>query len=379
MTHGAPSLPQRDLCVLLTPRAPGGHEAALLAWLADAVRDLGLRPLIVAPSVLLQQACAAAGLAPWLHPAPAQAGQGDWSRVQLLQVLARCSRQQPLLLAPGVLHADAWLLAAAVLLRRRVWVYVPMAGTAQQMHYRAGWLRDQLLAPWLGRVEAWITLDERQAALLHRCWRLAAPVHLLPNVARLPAVAPTPPAAAADGRLRVAWVGRFDLHQKGLDWLIGLLRSDPAWARLVSWSFQGRGPGEAALQALAQALGPQRVQVHAHAPIDRALARSDVLLLASRYEGQPLVALEATARGWPVVATSASGVASLLPAASIFEFGDAAGLQRALEHLRAPAARQAAVAHAQRRLRTLHSEQRRAGALQTLVQALRGPPAPYGL
>jgi glycosyltransferase involved in cell wall biosynthesis len=104
------------------------------------------------------------------------------------------------------------------------------------------------------------------------------------------------------------------------------------------------------LQTLASALGPHRVEVQPFAPLEHALARVDLLLLPSRFEGLPLVALEATARGWPVVASDRAGLAELLPASSVYPFGDRAGLKAALASLRTPSARRGAVAQARARL-----------------------------
>lgn len=356
-----------ELGVLLPPRALGGHEAALLGWLADAVRLHGLRPHIVAPDAGLADACRAAGLGDWLAPGL----PGTRPRAALLQVLRRWPAGVPVLLAPGVLHSQAWLLAAAVALGLQVWVYVPMAYSARRMGYRHAALRDHLLAPWLRQVRLWITVDHRQCRWLHRHWGLPAPVLVLPNLPRL-ALQPAPSLQrAADARLRVAWVGRFDPWQKGLDWLASLLQDAPHWHQHYRWRFQGRGPGELALQALASSLGPQHVQVHPHAPIQQALADSDVLLLPSRYEGLPLVALEATALGWPVVASRQAGLAALLPPDALFDFGDPAGLDRALSRMRCPAARAQAVAHAQGRLARQHAPQCYRPALQALVHHLR--------
>lgn len=354
-----------DLCVLLTPRDIGGHEVALLGWLADAVQREGLRPLIFAPTPALVRACEDRGLAAWLWRR-----SGGGSARSLLSTLCAWPGRRPLLLAPGVLHAQAWLLAAALALQRQVWVYTPMTHSAVQMGYRAGRLRDLLLSPWLRRVASWIALDADQALVLRDRWRTRAPVHLLPNLARVAGQAPMPPPPAADGRLRVAFVGRFEPWQKGLDWLISLLRHDGRWDAAFHWRFQGRGPATPALLELASALGPQRVEVCDHAPLDDALAASDVLLLPSRYEGLPLVALEATARGWPVVASRSSGLATLLPASSLFDVGDGHGLAAALESLRTPAARAGAVAHARSRLNLPGLEQRYGNALRHLVLAL---------
>lgn len=362
----SPPEPDHTLCVLLTPREPGGHETALLGWLADAVQQAGLRPAVVAPTPALRQACEDHGLGRWLLPeTPGQA-----TRRGLLRLLQAWPAQRPLLLAPGVLHAQAWLLAAAVLLRRQVWVYTPMTHSAVQMGYRAGALRDRLLAPWLRHVDSWITIDAQQALALRQHWQVQAPVHVLPNLARVAGTAaPTPP-PAADGRLRVAFVGRFEAWQKGLDWLAALLRHDATLRSSCHWQFQGRGPGALALLELASALGPQHVTVRAHAPLDTALAGCDLLLLPSRYEGLPLVALEATLRGWPVVASRSAGLAALLPASSLFDFGDAVGLARALDTLRRADARAGAVAHARARLNAPGLEARYRRALHSLVRTL---------
>jgi glycosyltransferase involved in cell wall biosynthesis len=363
-----------EVCVLLTPRAVGGHETALFGWLADATREQSLRPAIVAPTPALLRACASHGLARWLHPTRGPLGLSSDSalaRLQVLRALRQWPTGRPLLLAPGVLHADAWLLAAAVLLRHEVWVYVPMTYTAQHMGYRAGAWRDHLLAPWVKRVAGWITINQQQAARLSSHWQVQAPVLALPNRARLARLGVQPPSPSADGRLRVAFVGRYDLKQKGLDWLIEMIRQHPAWRRLMRWHFQGRGPGDMALLELASELGPHHVMVNRHAPLNDALAVNDVLLLCSRFEGLPLVALEAVSRGWPVVASHACGLQDILPARSQFDFGDVQGMSKALASVRTPQARAQAAAYANARLLTTHTEAAYRTALRSVTARLK--------
>jgi glycosyltransferase involved in cell wall biosynthesis len=360
-----------ELDVLLTPRLPGGHEKALLGWLADAVSWEGLRPRLVLPAGALADDARAAGLGGWLDR-----GEPVRDARHALGHVAGGARERALLLAPGVLHHQAWLTAAAVLLRRRVWLYVPNAHSAERMGYRSGRWRDALLARWLKRVHGFITVSEPHAAQLRGFWGVTAPVIALPNRVRVQGASSPLPAPAHDGRLRVVFAGRFDLHGKGLDWLAQALRGERTLTERCSWHFQGRGPGEAALHALAAELGPHRVQLHGYAPIEAALARADVLLLCSRYEGLPLVALEAIAHGWPVVASRQSELVSLLPPRSTFEFGDLQGLQSALGSLAEPKARRAAVDHARSRLLALLPERRYHGARAAVVKALRaGGPA----
>ncbi len=359
-----------DLHVLLPARELGGHEVALVGWLADAAAHHGLRPRIVASAAAVRRACEQAGLAACLQPGHHPAST---DRLALMRQLARWRRGPPLLLAPGVLHANAWLLAAALLLRHRVWVYVPMAYSAQHMGFRAAAWRDGVLAPLLRQVQGWITLDEQQAEWLRKFWGLQTPVLCLPNVMRpspdytFSTLAPQP----TSGRLRVAFVGRFDLHQKGLDWLADLLQHDHSWFDNFSWLFQGQGAGQQALAELASAAGPQHVQLHGHAPIAQALAHSDVLLLPSRFEGVPLVALEATAFGVPVVASQETGLGRWLPTSALFSFGHAAGLRAALAHLRDSAARAQAVAHTRAQWARSAAANPYPSALASLIRALR--------
>lgn len=358
------------LQVLLTPRAFGGHEKALFGWLADAWQMCestsapSLR--IAVPGGRLLAAARDAGVPPAaLQPLPPAC-----DRRMVLRCLTRWPRRLPLLLAPGVLHAQAWLLGAALALGHRPWLYVPMAYTAAEMGYRGARARDALLAPLLRAAAGFVTIDGHQAGLLRERWRVRRPVHVLPNQIRLDgAQPPAPPGVDPEGRLRVAFVGRFDVAMKGLDWLEAQLRAGVPGLAECRWWFQGEGAGAPRLEALARDLGAERVTVTPFAPLAAALARNDVLLLASRYEGHPLVALEATALGWPVVATHEARLAGLLPAGSVYAFGDTAGLAAALARLRLPAAREAAVAHARARLAGLIDAHAYRSALRALLAA----------
>jgi len=135
-------------------------------------------------------------------------------------------------------------------------------------------------------------VDARRVALL------ANPV----EEARLRAASPV--RAPGPGRRFVA-AGRL-ARQKGFDRLIRLFGSLPGEDRLT---ILGTGPDAAALAALAESLGlADRVALPGFVAEPAGwFAGADAVLVASRWEGMPNVALEALACGTHVIATPESG------------------------------------------------------------------------
>ncbi|ADB73144.1 glycosyltransferase [Geodermatophilus obscurus] len=149
---------------------------------------------------------------------------------------------------------------------------------------------------------------------------------------------PTPrgsplPVAAPPGRLVVGAVGRLD-RQKGFDVLMRAIADLPA-AHLV---LIGDGPEWEALEALATDLGLKgRVTMAGWSDEAPTLMRSfDVLAVPSRWEGLPLVVLEAMLGGVPVVATPVGGIPDAVrheETGLLVEVEDPAGLAAALNRL----------------------------------------------
>jgi glycosyltransferase involved in cell wall biosynthesis len=129
---------------------------------------------------------------------------------------------------------------------------------------------------------------------------------------------PAPRAPQPNDILRIAFLGRIAAHKRPLE----LIEALPAWnagtpvapARLDLYG--GDYDGESArLRARIDELGlADSVRLHgaySTADLDRIFAQTDLVVLPSRYEGLPLVLVEAMQRGVPVVATSAGGTAEL--------------------------------------------------------------------
>jgi glycosyltransferase involved in cell wall biosynthesis len=117
-------------------------------------------------------------------------------------------------------------------------------------------------------------------------------------------VKPEPRKPNQDGSLRIAWIGRLEA-QKDPELALRVIAAmdDP-----VHLTMLGEGALHASLQQKISALGLRdRVTLAGHVPeIESHLARADALLITSRYEGGPAVAVEALAQGVPVVSTDCS-------------------------------------------------------------------------
>lgn len=137
---------------------------------------------------------------------------------------------------------------------------------------------------------------------------------LLPNAYE----PPDPPLSRAEARRTlgldpeatvVGWIGRMS-HEKGVDVFVdAAVRSDDAdWC----WLAIGDGPDRSAALAASAPLGRRAVLPGLVPNAGRSIRACDVLVLSSRTEGTPIVALEAMAAGVPVVATAVGGVPDLL-------------------------------------------------------------------
>ncbi len=144
-----------------------------------------------------------------------------------------------------------------------------------------------------------------------------ARVRVVPNGAELPDEDAEQPAARrvreqlGAGALRPLWVcaGRLE-HQKGQDVLLDALAEVRRRGLEFVAALAGEGSLRGALEQRARSLGIEANvrflgQVEDLGPL---LTAADAVVLPSRWEGMPLVLLEALARARPVVASAVGGV-----------------------------------------------------------------------
>jgi len=117
----------------------------------------------------------------------------------------------------------------------------------------------------------------------------------------------------AGAELALACVARLDVVSKSHDVLLQTLAL-PKWrSRSVRLSLVGAGPHERILRRMAATLRLSNVEFCGHGDdIERVWAQHHALVLASRFEGMPLVVVEAMLCGRPCIATDVGGNRELI-------------------------------------------------------------------
>lgn len=115
-----------------------------------------------------------------------------------------------------------------------------------------------------------------------------------------------------DGWWRIACVARLDQAAKGQELLLQVL-ARPEWRdRPIELNFFGEGRHELALRRLAGMFQLKQVHFRGHVSDVKAIwEQNHLLVLPSRYEGLPLVLVEAMWCGRPAVVTDVAGNAEL--------------------------------------------------------------------
>ena len=354
----------RRLAVLQDSPDFGGHERMFLEWLpglldSDTVGQVHVRcPAVNTRFLAALQSAAHPKLT--VHPGAYAKGPGEPFAAPLRLAYGRdtaafiraCGADLVLLLQGRIENLATpllWLPRSLELVN-----YLPMAHSDVEMGKPApvAAVTDRVKRLYYRRPNRTIVVSRAVAAQVRRAGA-SGPIQVVENV---------PPLAGGDSdgldraearralRLpdsdRIAlFMGRFDARQKGLD---RLLRDVGAAAqRLSGWRFLfvGQGPAEAELRAVLDASVAGEVVGWTDRP-GRYLAASDVLLLPSRFEGVPLVMLEALQQGLPVLASEIDVFREYLPAANLRDFERPVDLASALRSVTEPAARAAFAAHA---------------------------------
>jgi glycosyltransferase involved in cell wall biosynthesis len=236
--------------------------------------------------------------------------------------------------AEGCLLAQPACTTAARLLGVPLVVYTPLLNTATSMGFRTGKIRDWLVRnAYANLPDAWITITPQQAQSFAAWADVRRPILTLSNTVSESIERATLNRTVPDaGPLRVVVLGRIEAHQKGLDLLVNYLCDTPALVGQVRVTLVGEGSFREEIEARLRSSAVLRelLELQSWSDTLETFQRHDVVLIPSRFEGVPLVMLEAMAVGVPVVASDMPGTRPYLGGDCLFPVGD---LKRAFEQI----------------------------------------------
>ncbi len=312
----------------------GGHEVMLLRWLQELYAQDRVCAMLLARA---QSKLFAQGSA-YAHTIALPMNVGSQSSRNIFKIFTAMMRDMRtfvsaykrvrptlVIVAEGCLLAQATFTVMSWLLRGKTIIYVPLVEPAKNMGFASGPLRDWLVRHLYRHLPtAWLTLSPPLATQLAAWTGIKQPVYVLPNALSSQIERVSGTNSIAHRPLRVLVLGRLDAHQKNLDSLLGYLAQRPQLGQEMCISLVGEGPFGPQMKQFLEARPTlaRWVVLKPWADTIEVMTQHDVLLLVSRYEGVPLVVLEAMALGLPVATTDLPGVRDLIAAECRFDFND---------------------------------------------------------
>ena len=204
--------------------------------------------------------------------------------------------------------------------------YIPVPHSNAEMGAKLGALRDVFARSLFALPDSFITISDEMAALLRKRGA-SSPIEVVYNgidTARFhagdPQAARSSLGLPAD-KVLVGVIGRMEFRQKQQHLLVKAVASDEGLKSACHLVFAGEGPDRGALGALVDELGVSATLLPWSDPA-LVYQSLDALVIPSRYEGLPLVMLEALASGTAVIGSDRDGMKDLLPAGARFSPDD---------------------------------------------------------
>lgn len=207
--------------------------------------------------------------------------------------------------------------------------YIAIPHRLADMGAKLGALRDRMNRHLINQPDRYIAISESMKQLLIGRG-VTKPITIVPNGI------PSPHAngiKAHSPRLTLGLLGRIEFNQKQQDFMVRAFLGNPEVFGDCHLLIAGKGPDEDRLRELIEGKGnitlmPWQEKTEAF------FGQIDFLVIPSRYEGVPLVMLEALARGIPTLGSARDGMKDILPGSWTFEPGNAEALANTFSNIR---------------------------------------------
>jgi glycosyltransferase involved in cell wall biosynthesis len=207
--------------------------------------------------------------------------------------------------------------------------YIAIPHRLADMGARLGALRDRMNRHLFNRPDRFIAISESmKQILLER--GVDKPIAIVPNGIPSPATSNRKPQAANPV---LGLLGRVEFNQKQQDFMVRTFLGNPRAFGDCRLLIAGNGPDEDKLRKMVE--GKENIDLMPWQENPETFyGQIDFLVIPSRYEGVPLVMLEALARGIPTLGSARDGMKDMLPEAWTFEPENARALASTFSNVR---------------------------------------------
>lgn len=319
------------LCLVSVTKEFGGHEVMLAQWIAELDKQ-GV------PTILIVEA----GKQLLSLPLPASCHVLEFRGLRDSRLLGKLGKKidcvrlfflflrlrifsgiNRVVVAEGSLMAQIEATVAAKWARNFTAVYCPLLQHFTVTHPDGDDVAQRFFANYQRLPDLWITLSEEMAEEFRNWSKVSQPIEILPNI--IPVHPSIQKRTGGQGRKQILVMGRLAMAHKGLDFLLDHLIENADGCRMKGWRFilVGEGHDREAIEARIKKQDMEDiVELKGWLSPEAAYGLADCLLLCSRFEGVPLVMLEAIAAGIPVIASDIPGTRAYVGRRCRFPVGD---------------------------------------------------------
>lgn len=317
---------QKDNAFIFCAKVVGGHEKMCLQMIEDAYPNAEL--YIPRNNHRLKELFEDKGFDIYFHDACSQSMQSFQTVFNLRQMfsaffLIKKIANKNIILVQGDIELGSQFLVAAKLLKKNVTSYIPYAHSFKTMRKPMAWGRDFLSKYYYKLCNHYITISDCfKEDLLYL--NPHAQVNIFPNYV----VAPSIPFYCRENGspVKIFLIGRVEFHQKGHDFFIqalAMLAGKASWPKLEI-HFIGDGKDLTELKHLCKQFSNKTIEIdfifHGWLNDVWSIAyQADLIVIPSRYEGVPLVMLEAIQLDKKVIASNRDGMKDFLKPEYLFD------------------------------------------------------------
>jgi len=284
-----------------------------------------------------------------LYPIPYQTGKLStitapllWSQRKAIRQIFDEVKPASIVLIQGSIESCACALLVAKRAGYHTISFIPLTHSIAEMGGKLAWLRDRVNHYYHRLPDHFIATSQsaQDRLLKYGLTTKSSLVYYGPDLARLQTVdrqkARSTYCLAEDDYV-IGLIARIQFVHKAHDFLIRALSAYADRLQNIKFLIVGDGPDEAKLQEMIAFHNLEGIVKLV--PWNRNMAEIysalDMLIIPSRFEGLPLVMLEAMYYNLPIIASQVDGMAEILPQAWLFEFGDCHALVETLLQVKA--------------------------------------------